>query len=76
MRTTLIQTRKAKDLMQAQLGKMVGLSKQQISSIEKGRTEGKSKTWDAIAKALGVKDKDQRELRKIDCSSGNKSNAD
>ena len=70
MRHNLINTRKAKELTQAQLGKMVGLTKQSICDLEKGRVTGKPDTWDAIAKALGVKDKDQRELRKIDCSSG------
>lgn len=65
MRHNLIRARQAKNLTQAQLGNMVGLSKQQISSIEKGRTVGRLDTWDAIAKALDVADTDQRKLREI-----------
>ena len=73
MRQTLITARKAKGLTQAGLGKMIGLSNKSISAMEQGRVTGPYENWVALQNILGV---DQRELRKIDCSSGVKSNAD
>ena len=66
MRENLIAARHKAGYTQAQLGKMVGLTKQGICNMEKGRVIGKPDTWDAIAKALGVKD--QRKLREIVCT--------
>ena len=76
MRQNMINARKTKELTQAQLGALLNVSDKTISAMEQGRVTGKPDTWDAIAKALGVEDKDQRELRKIDCSSGVKSNGE
>ena len=73
MRLNLINAREAKGLTQAQLGKMVGLKKPSICGIERGYIESRPTIWDKLEAVLGV---DQRELRKIDCSSGVKSNAD
>ena len=73
MRHNLITARRDKDLTQAQLGNMIGLSRQSISAIEQGHRTGPYENWVALQNILGV---DQRELRKIDCSSGNKSNGE
>ena len=53
--------------------KLIGRTGKLVSAIELGRTVSTPIIWDKLEAVLGV---DQRELRKIDCSSGVKSNAD
>ena len=62
MRHNLINARKAKDLTQAQLGKMLKVSDKTISAMEQGRVTGKPDTWDLLAEILGA---DSRQLREI-----------
>ena len=55
MRVNMIAARKVKNLTQAQLGALVGLSGQSICDIEKGRTKGQVDTWDKLSAVLKVK---------------------
>ena len=55
MRVNLIEARKAKRLTQTELAKRVGLSKQALCNIEKGRSQGRVDTWDKLAAVLKVK---------------------
>lgn len=52
MNYKLRETRLAKNMTQQELGEMVGLSKQNICAIERGRVQGSIELWEAIAKAL------------------------
>ena len=55
MRNRLIAARKKAKLTQLQLAQKVGLCRASICHMERGRIEGPTKTWKAIAKVLGVK---------------------
>ena len=57
--------RKGQNITQSELGEAVGLSKQAICNIEKGRSNGAVATWDAICHALGVPLSEQHKLREV-----------
>jgi DNA-binding XRE family transcriptional regulator len=61
MRPQLIEARKIKRMTQRELGEAVGLSKQAICALERGRMNTRPDTWDALEAALGV---DQKKLRR------------
>lgn len=50
----LKQTRINADLTQEQLGALIGISKQSVCDIEKGRSSGSVKIWQQAALVLGV----------------------
>ncbi len=54
MRQNLINARKAKNMTQAEVAELSGLSPKSISAIERGRMTGSVKTWQAIAAALEI----------------------
>ena len=49
MRHLMIEARKTHSMTQAELGEMVGLSRQAISHIELGRRNGRTSTWQKLA---------------------------
>ena len=52
MRANMTAARKAKELTQAQLGALVGLTASAICDIEKGRSNGRTSTWQKLAALL------------------------
>lgn len=53
MNSHLRDIRLGRQVTQQELGELVGLSKQSICHIEKGRIKGSIELWEALAKALG-----------------------
>lgn len=62
MRFRLKEARKAKKYTQLELAQAVGLSPQFICDLEKGRSAGSVRTWDALQQVLDV---DQHLLREM-----------
>lgn len=56
--TLILATRKAKDLTQADLARLIGISRTQIANIEIGRSDLPIKTLARFAEALGCSMKD------------------
>ena len=61
-RSNLIESRKARKLTLADLGKLVGLTDKAIWAIEHCLSNGSMRTWDRLEMVLGI---DQKILRQI-----------
>jgi transcriptional regulator with XRE-family HTH domain len=70
MRTAFRNARLAKGLTQAELGRLVMLTRKGIWAIEHGRSKGSVDVWDRLEAALGL---DQKILRQADPVSGMRS---
>ena len=60
MRLNLKSARLRAALTQEKLGQLVNLTKQQISSLEHGRTDTRPHTWDTLEAILNVNSKKLR----------------
>jgi transcriptional regulator with XRE-family HTH domain len=63
MRIKLIRSRESKGYNQANLAKLLGISRAQMSRLESEKTDGTVRLWDKLERILGVP---QQELRESD----------